>query len=197
MSERDGEVLLTLAGAGQGQGAARGHGGAQRPVSPHGNGSASVEFLVVLDLETAFGPLRLPRFANAVRSFPLSLKLRSARKTDEHAFRSPSRHRSVSAPSYSSPFRHHRPRQPRPPGTSPFAPHSATPSRPISRVRHRSRAPSRPRPHCACDGHRNAPPARMRLSSFLARRSRRRGRFKKTALRRPRCASRASSSSPG
>ncbi|GAA5854801.1 hypothetical protein JCM9279_000951 [Rhodotorula babjevae] len=76
VSVRGGDVVLSLVPAAQDGGQAKAQAGAARPTSPHGSATASAEFLVVLELEAAFGALRLPRFANSI-TIPTPLCLRS------------------------------------------------------------------------------------------------------------------------
>ncbi|GAA5915156.1 hypothetical protein JCM8208_002154 [Rhodotorula glutinis] len=76
VSVREGEVVLSLVSAAQDGGHAKTQSGAPRTTSPHGSATASAEFLVVLELEAAFGALRLPRFANTI-TIPTPLCLRS------------------------------------------------------------------------------------------------------------------------
>ncbi|KPV76107.1 uncharacterized protein RHOBADRAFT_53094 [Rhodotorula graminis WP1] len=76
VSVREGEVVLSIVSAAQDGLRAKAQSSAPRPTSPHASATASAEFLVVLELEMAFGALRLPRFANSV-TIPTPLCLRS------------------------------------------------------------------------------------------------------------------------
>ncbi|GAA5933247.1 hypothetical protein JCM3775_002584 [Rhodotorula graminis] len=76
VSVRVGEVVLSIVSTAQDGPRAQAQSSAPRPTSPHASATASAEFLVVLELEAAFGALRLPRFANSI-TIPTPLGLRS------------------------------------------------------------------------------------------------------------------------